>query len=1017
MKKLRLLLLVALAIVFCHATPPSVTAQDVDVLVTPDELELEPGESVQLETYAFSLSGNLETPAGIDSVIWEVTPDSLASITDDGFFIAGQRPGVVEIKATFLIGDRVIVKIVVIRIGKLPLPLYAVKVVPERAVVPVGHEQQFEVRVATHLNTTIPDYRVRWQVLPDDLGRIDDAGLFFAGDVVGQGKVVAYVEAGGVTIRAAAHVTVSPLPGGAITGNIIDDNGAQPLAGATVKAFRLGRLHWVRHGESDNNGNYEITDLIPGNYVLFANARGYIGEYYDNTRNYLEAFVLTVGEDDTLRNKDFGLSKGAKIKGQVVADADSLPLAGAHVVARLKLNPRFARHVLTDRDGNYSIDALPTGSYVVRANLIGYAGEYYDDVSTWEAATPVNVSEPDSAEGKNFGLATQSAISGQIVDAADQSPIGGATIHVFKAFTVQLDVALHHRPLFRETKSNDQGEYILQVPPGNYYVLASAQGFNPEFFDNARKFADAVTVPVKADSHSANIDFDLVARSSIAGIVEDQNSGAPIAGAVIEAFYENELLDVNAASTGFRAISNESGQYRIENLPTGKYLVRAVARTYLPEYYNDVANKREATIVPVADGTEITDINFTLEKGGAISGFVGSDGDSLPIPDAVVRVFETNTGRHVQTYTDREGVYRAAGLRSGDYYVHVAAENFFAEFYLDARHRGEAKLVAVDAPMETTDIDVYLRPFEAKRGSIAGRVISERNDGPLVGAVVVAMSAQTRHPYFAFSGRHGFYQITDLPAGRYYVYAWSPGFIGEFWENVRRFRNATAVIVIDNQTSAGIDFDLQPYRRRGIYTVRGRIAIRGGDAPAHGVMVQARIGDEVEVNAITDVDGSFVMEDLPAGQYTIEATAPGYADGFWGGSTPETATPVTLGNGADLADINLTLDIETVTSAEAGNNGAVPEIFALAQNYPNPFNPETTIKYQVAELSEVSLRVYNLMGQEVRSLVQTTQQPGAYTAVWDGRDNMGRSVASGIYIFQMRAGANFKMSRRMVLLK
>jgi len=75
----------------------------------------------------------------------------------------------------------------------------------------------------------------------------------------------------------------------------------------------------------------------------------------------------------------------------------------------------------------------------------------------------------------------------------------------------------------------------------------------------------------------------------------------------------------------------------------------------------------------------------------------------------------------------------------------------------------------------------------------------------------------------------------------------------------------------------------------------------------------------------------------------------------------------------------------------------LPKIYKLAQNYPNPFNSNTVISYQLPVTSEISLKIYNIAGQEVRALVDTRQKPGYYKIVWDGRDNNGNSVNSGIY--------------------
>lgn len=93
-----------------------------------------------------------------------------------------------------------------------------------------------------------------------------------------------------------------------------------------------------------------------------------------------------------------------------------------------------------------------------------------------------------------------------------------------------------------------------------------------------------------------------------------------------------------------------------------------------------------------------------------------------------------------------------------------------------------------------------------------------------------------------------------------------------------------------------------------------------------------------------------------------------------------------------------------------------PQTFQLFQNYPNPFNPTTTISYQLPVSSEVELRIYNLLGQRIRTLANTKQPIGTYQTEWDGRDDAGREVASGVYIYQLKT-ADYTGSRKLLLMK
>ncbi|MCB9088283.1 MAG: choice-of-anchor D domain-containing protein [Calditrichae bacterium] len=110
------------------------------------------------------------------------------------------------------------------------------------------------------------------------------------------------------------------------------------------------------------------------------------------------------------------------------------------------------------------------------------------------------------------------------------------------------------------------------------------------------------------------------------------------------------------------------------------------------------------------------------------------------------------------------------------------------------------------------------------------------------------------------------------------------------------------------------------------------------------------------------------------------------------------------------------LDRNLLVGIEGEIRPEVPAAFALAQNYPNPFNPTTEIPYALPVNARVEIAVYNILGQKVRTLVNHAQSPGYYTARWDGRNDAGQLVGSGIYIYRISAGSYTAM-RKMILLK
>jgi hypothetical protein len=93
-----------------------------------------------------------------------------------------------------------------------------------------------------------------------------------------------------------------------------------------------------------------------------------------------------------------------------------------------------------------------------------------------------------------------------------------------------------------------------------------------------------------------------------------------------------------------------------------------------------------------------------------------------------------------------------------------------------------------------------------------------------------------------------------------------------------------------------------------------------------------------------------------------------------------------------------------------------PVVTSLSQNYPNPFNPTTEIRFAVAEPGEVVLRIYDIVGRPVRTLLEGWKEPGYHRVVWDGRDDSGRLLASGVYFYAIQA-PGCEERKKMVLIR
>ncbi len=213
-----------------------------------------------------------------------------------------------------------------------------------------------------------------------------------------------------------------------------------------------------------------------------------------------------------------------------------------------------------------------------------------------------------------------------------------------------------------------------------------------------------------------------------------------------------------------------------------------------------------------------------------------------------------------------------------------------------------------------------------------------------------------------------------------------------------------------------------------------------GNTHSDGVFGLARI-DGVEVTGFCVQDGTFLTtaDELnflatEAVDISVEVTPTGL-DGYVRGPDSGYELSVPLVGAVESAEFSGTLDgtsvsngIVTLQLAGEGrltlsmatsvleDVAMLPADFRLMANFPNPFNAQTAIVYQVPEATRVELTIFNLMGQQVSTLVNAVQSPAAYQVLWDGTDASGTAVGSGVYLYRMRAGT-FQQTRSLLLLK
>ena len=131
-----------------------------------------------------------------------------------------------------------------------------------------------------------------------------------------------------------------------------------------------------------------------------------------------------------------------------------------------------------------------------------------------------------------------------------------------------------------------------------------------------------------------------------------------------------------------------------------------------------------------------------------------------------------------------------------------------------------------------------------------------------------------------------------------------------------------------------------------------------------------------------------------------------------------------LAEGASGLANGLAIKFTTEGNGMGVNPSSTPQNFTLMQNYPNPFNPSTTIQYHLNQQGTVNVSVYNLSGQKIRQLVDSHQDPGQYSVSWDGKNERGVTMGSGMYFYRLNVNSAFAGTRdglsktgKMVLLR
>jgi hypothetical protein len=527
-----------------------------------------------------------------------------------------------------------------------------------------------------------------------------------------------------------------------------------------------------------------------------------------------------------------------------------------------------------------------------------------------EVGLPAPPPPPDSTKDE-FGK-----ISGKLFDDLSNSPIVNGEIALIPTMSnPAIDCHNFHEPV----KTDSNGNFIVKVRAGDYFIYSSAHGYYGEFFDNVKDIKNATKVTVKVgDSLVYSIGLAKIlppVTYSVSGWVKD-GSGVP-QKAKLTAFIANKQHNPSCWEMQYQTRTDSLGNYWIKGIKPGDTVVVLADpfdHAFLNQYYNGKSDFKTADRIGVT--ANVTDINFTLvAKPVFDNGISGTVLDSAGTVIVKGSVFAFRKGLNVK---DRFGFKRR---------------------------------VTIDT---------------------------------LTGA----------------------YSFINLEPGEYILLAEGQGYIPSFFKydgsTTRDWRKADSVVVTDSSLVSGINFNLRTH----IKNTGGAFAfgiVKGNDGSTLPGTLNYLVnsnGDFIDY-CLTDLDGSYMISNIDVGSYTLVSSLASFQD------AQKTLSVDYLNNSTLIVDVNLTPNSTTgVTDQTTVING-----YALNQNYPNPFNPSTIISYQIPQNGFVTLKVYNILGKEVATLVNEQQIAGKYNFNFKANN-----LASGIYIYKLTSGS-FTSVKKLTLLK
>jgi len=410
-------------------------------------------------------------------------------------------------------------------------------------------------------------------------------------------------------------------------------------------------------------------------------------------------------------------------------------------------------------------------------------------------------------------------------------------------------------------------------------------------------------------------------------------------------------------------------------------------------------------------------IRFFEDEFGEINGIVR---DSLSLVDNATVYFFYNGIYLLDTAMTNGSGFYSKTLPQGNYTIGVEKQGYYVVFHDSTYDPFFAEFVPIDSGIVRT-IDFNLLAVEDTNYSVSGMIIdSTTGINANKGIIIVRTGTHVPTPkvninsalldtldaFAGFINEDGTFKVyTQLPS-YYYLQAYSnyllPGYFNEEGNASVYWQNADSVLINQNITDKNISLVQDSSYGNG--SISGFITYSNSvqdESDFEGITVLAK---NVNNGALYSYNfgkelGNYKVTNIPYGTYELVAQKIGIDN-----ATSQTVTIDPSNN--QITGINLNFVI-----SEVGDETGLPDGYVLYQNYPNPFNPSTNINFSISSETFVLLKVYDILGNELATLVNDYLQAGNYNATFDGS-----KFTSGVYFYRLQAG-EFINIRKMILIK